>query len=233
MAVNLWMIRSYRLLVCGTTTIRDIAGNPLDGDGDGTSGDDFLRTYRVERTNIFRNGNFDCTIDNWIAVTTLPEEIEFSAEDFSDSQVSGSAQMTNLTASTIFALGQCVEVLPDFECLLRARLRIDIAVGSNLTLIQSCKYFSNLGCMGATLTSLEPAIVLGDSDGDWQLLEHPTTSPSDAVSALCSIDLLTATGEDFNVFFDAMSLSCLNLLFEDGFESGDTSAWSDTVTEHQ
>ena len=36
----------YRLLVCGSTSIRDIAGNPLDGDDDGTGGDDFVRTYR-------------------------------------------------------------------------------------------------------------------------------------------------------------------------------------------
>ncbi len=38
---------SYRLLVCGTTTIRDGAGNPLDGDGDGIGGDDFVRNFTV------------------------------------------------------------------------------------------------------------------------------------------------------------------------------------------
>ncbi len=30
----------YRLLVCGTTTIKDVTFNALDGDGDGTGGDD-------------------------------------------------------------------------------------------------------------------------------------------------------------------------------------------------
>lgn len=38
---------SYRLLVCGTTTIRDGAGHPLDGDGDGIGGDDFRRNFTV------------------------------------------------------------------------------------------------------------------------------------------------------------------------------------------
>jgi hypothetical protein len=37
----------YRLLVCGTTSIRDWAGNALDGDGNGTGGDDFRRNFTV------------------------------------------------------------------------------------------------------------------------------------------------------------------------------------------
>jgi len=39
---------SYRLLVCGTTSIQDWAGNKLDGNGDGTGGDDFVRNFSVE-----------------------------------------------------------------------------------------------------------------------------------------------------------------------------------------
>ena len=41
---------SYRLLVCGTTSVVDWAGNPLDGDGDGTGGDDFVRNFDVTVT---------------------------------------------------------------------------------------------------------------------------------------------------------------------------------------
>ncbi len=37
----------YRLLVCGTTSIKDWAGNSLDGDGNGTGGDDFARNFTV------------------------------------------------------------------------------------------------------------------------------------------------------------------------------------------
>jgi hypothetical protein len=40
-------IGRYRLLVCGTTSIFDWAGNILDGDGDGTGGDDFVRNFEV------------------------------------------------------------------------------------------------------------------------------------------------------------------------------------------
>ncbi len=38
---------SYRLLVCGTTSIHDWAGNPLDGDGNGVGGDDFERNFTI------------------------------------------------------------------------------------------------------------------------------------------------------------------------------------------
>ncbi len=38
---------SYRLLVCGTTSIVDWAGNVLDGNGNGTGGDDFVRNFSV------------------------------------------------------------------------------------------------------------------------------------------------------------------------------------------
>ncbi len=37
----------YRLLVCGTTSIVDWAGNVLDGDGNGTGGDDFVRNFEI------------------------------------------------------------------------------------------------------------------------------------------------------------------------------------------
>ncbi|MEM8964589.1 MAG: DUF11 domain-containing protein, partial [Acidobacteriota bacterium] len=88
----------YRLLVCGSTTIRDLVGNALDGNADGTGGDDFVRTYRVSRTNQFVNGNLDCSIDAWTAVSTDPNEITYSTEDVDNSSLSGSVQITNLTA---------------------------------------------------------------------------------------------------------------------------------------
>ncbi|MEX1310261.1 MAG: Ig-like domain-containing protein, partial [Candidatus Sulfomarinibacteraceae bacterium] len=40
-------VGTYRLLVCGTTTIVDWAGNALDGDGNGTGGDDFTRNFEI------------------------------------------------------------------------------------------------------------------------------------------------------------------------------------------
>ena len=38
---------AYRLLVCGTTSIIDWAGHVLDGNGNGTGGDDFVRNFEI------------------------------------------------------------------------------------------------------------------------------------------------------------------------------------------
>ena len=38
---------AYRLLVCGTTSIVDWAGHVLDGNGNGTGGDDFVRNFEI------------------------------------------------------------------------------------------------------------------------------------------------------------------------------------------
>ncbi len=39
---------NYRLLACGSTSIKDVIGNSLDGNGDGTGGDDFTRNFSVD-----------------------------------------------------------------------------------------------------------------------------------------------------------------------------------------
>ena len=41
----------YRLTVSGTRAIYDTAGNPLDGNGDGTGGDDYVHFFTIDRTN--------------------------------------------------------------------------------------------------------------------------------------------------------------------------------------
>ncbi len=40
----------YRLYVCGSAAIIDLVGLPLDGDGDGSGGDDFVRNFQVDTT---------------------------------------------------------------------------------------------------------------------------------------------------------------------------------------
>ena len=40
----------YRLFACGSTSLQDLFGNSLDGDGNGTGGDDFMRSFSVRDT---------------------------------------------------------------------------------------------------------------------------------------------------------------------------------------
>ncbi len=54
---------AYRLLVCGSTSVTDPAGNPLDGNGDGTGGDDFVRNFTLADTRPTAHPGDDRTID--------------------------------------------------------------------------------------------------------------------------------------------------------------------------
>ncbi len=40
-------VGKYRLRISGTTTLHDLAGLPLDGDGDGAAGGDFVKTFNI------------------------------------------------------------------------------------------------------------------------------------------------------------------------------------------
>jgi len=40
-------VENYRLIVCGSTSVHDLADNALDGNADGTGGDDFMRSFVI------------------------------------------------------------------------------------------------------------------------------------------------------------------------------------------
>ncbi len=214
----------YRLLVCGSTSIRDLAGNALDGDGNGVGGDDFARTYRVDRSNAIDNAHFDCTIDEWVTASALPEEIEYSTEDVDNSTVSGSARVTNLSGSTGFSLGQCMQI-PELEYRFSGWILIDAAPGVLLSVLRVCEFFAFASCTGSSLGTELTAAVLGDTAGSWQFLESVHTAPAGATSVLCSYDLRTSTGESFDAYLDTTSMTANSSIFSDGFESGNTASW--------
>ena len=201
----------------------------MDGNGDGAGGDDFTLTFRVDQANRFENGQFDCVLDPWILESTQPNEIQYSSEDADGSSVSGSAHLLNLTASTDFALGQCVPVFAGVGYDFKARVKLAAQPGINLTVGQQCDFFALEGCAGsATMTAVE-SIDLEDTDGEWVLLESEINVPEDVVSAMCKVSLHTPTGEDFDAYLDALSLPIPAAIFADGLETGDLSAWSSTV----
>ena len=168
----------YRLLVCGSTTIRDIAGNALDGNADGIGGDDFVRTYRVERSNQFVNGQLDCSIESWVAVSTVADEIIYSSEDVDDSSVSGSARITNLTASTDFSLAQCPPIVGGTPYDFRGSVRVDAEPGAGLFLSRVCELYSAPSCTGSPLLTTVDVTGLADTDGMWDSLASRIDTPS-------------------------------------------------------
>ncbi len=212
----------YRLKVCSTH--RDLGGNPLETDSDSA----FQRLFRVERTTMLRNGSFDCTLDEWEATSLLPEEIVHSSEDVDGSTVSGSARVVNLSGNADFALAQCVDTIGNIEQTIRQQTRVSLPSPSVLTLSRSCEFFSETACTGISLVSDFSLTFLEDTAGLWEPMQGILAAPAEADSLRCTYDIRSPSGAPFEVFIDSSNLTTTPL-FADGFESGNTAAWSGGV----
>ncbi len=226
----------YRLLVCDTIT--DAAGNALDGDGDMSPGGDFvLPFFRADPFNRFENGHFDdcpVTLDPWITLATAPNDVEAGVpgtDDSDGSPLSASARVAHALAEPASALAQCVAVEEGATYNLVARVRFNPLMGAVALFEKTCEFFAGAACTGASLGPVAIASVLEDEGGAWIFIASEVVAPEGAVTALCDF-VVEGVGEgsdSFDVFFDGLFLGNLGLIFADGFESGDVSAWSSSV----
>ncbi len=202
----------YRMLVC--ESLEDSTGNSL--------AKDFVVTFRQDVDNLFIGGHLDCDLGGWELVSTTPEEIEYSPEDVDDASVSGSVQMTNLSGIS-FTIGRCVNFI-EASFRVGASVRINGAADVRIGATTSCDFFAQADCLGAAMAQASSLDFLEETAGLWQSLIHTFGAPAAPASIFCgfSIDLLE--GGVFNAFLDNLTLR--GDLFSDGFEFGDTSAWS-------
>ena len=218
-----------RLFACDTLT--DLAGNLLDGDADTTAGGDFRRAFRSDPGNVFANGHFDCDASLWNAVAPNPAEITWTgADDADDADDSGSVHFTNLApgTDTSFRLWQCYDIPADALFDVSARVRLQAAPGDFIGFVRRCEFFSAPACTGS-LGVQTAALALQDTAGGWLTLGAQLARPAGAVAARCDFSFETPTAESFDAWLDATLFQGTGGLFADGFESGDTSAWSATV----
>jgi len=216
----------YRVMACGSTSIVDLAGNPLDGTGNGVGGDDYVLTFRADPGNAFENGHFDCDLTGWTLTSANPGEIDYSTEDADNSDYSGSVVITNLAMNTEFAVSQCGDTHPEMDLPIRGRLRFSAAPTVTVSFTRECEIFSAPSCAGTSLATSVVTVLAGDTGGSWLPFDGVLTSPVGAASARCSFRISNPTGADFTAWLDQLYLDDGNNIFSDGFESGDTSAWS-------
>ena len=220
----------YRLFACGTgaSPLRDQAGSSLDGDADLIGGDDFVRSFRADPENQLANGHFDCDLGNWFLVSTDPLEIVHAPDDADGSADSGSVAVENLTQSTAFALGQCAPVVELADYRFEALVWMS-TMPPGIGVTQGCSFFDAPLCLGGELGDFVDGLLLADTGGAWAQLAGAFTAPAGASSVLCSVDFVTACGATFEARVDQVRLLIAAGIFSDGFESGDTSAWSTVV----
>ena len=95
---------------------------------------------------------------------------------------------------------------------------------------QTCEFFDGADCTGTGLGSTATATLLEDEGGVWRMIAGEVVAAAGAVSALCDF-AVDPIGDDpnFDLYLDGLSLHSpapAIQIFGDGFESGDTSAWS-------
>lgn len=193
----------YRLLVCGS--LSDRGDNPLDGDGDGTGGDDAIVGYRVDAGNLVRNGHFDCDLAGWTAVAPTLEDWTLGT-DASGSSISRSARIDNSAAWPSVGAGQCVETGGASLMSLELRHRISPVVpdkGGEIVsgeLVETsvdvaCSFYAATSCTdalaGATGVEL-PSGRTAPTGSSWSTYGVKLAVPEGAQSVLCTV---AATGE--------------------------------------
>ena len=215
----------YRLLVCDTIT--DGAGNALDGDGDGNAGGDFvLPVFRSDPFNLLANGHFDCNADQWVLTSQTPGEIFHTVEDSQGSPLSGSLEVMQLGVNTAFSAAQCAEMTSNTLVRLTAEWLAAADPGVQLSLTADCTSFEGADCSGSLLGTSSTTLILGDSGGQWLPIALTVADQPGRQSVLCSFEVSAPGGDDFSLRIDGAVLDAGSTIFEDGFESGDTSAWS-------
>lgn len=220
---------SYRLQVCGTTTIVDLDGNALDGNGDGVGGDDFRIDFTVKTTDVLLDPNFDePSLARWAAIGPPGAVLEHSTVDAAGAQTSGSLRLANLGAAGILAVGQCVPIDSEDRHQFGARLNQLSEWPDTPESSLAIEFFDQPGCEGNLLETVEEALRVGTSDGwePYQILRRP---PMGVRSALVSFESSASVGQTFDAWWDDTFASVTDRLFEDDFESGDLGSWGSVV----
>ncbi len=221
---------SYRFLACGAGALVDLAGNPLDGDGVG--GDDFRRHFRVEVTNLLSNPNLDRDLSFWTLTSPQPDEILHHPDDADGAPTSGSAQVMNLTGpGELFALSQCVAVEGAETYAFGGRVRTVAGGAEDPIAFVEVELFAEAGCGGASLGAGLSEPVAGDTAMVWSdELRGLVDAPEGARSARVAFAVDAGSSDDFTSYFDNLFFYLDVGIFADGFESGDTGAWTSTVS---
>ena len=218
----------YRLLVCDT--VMDEAGNSLDGDDNGVAGTEFDRYFRVDTSNLFIEGNFDCDLTEWSEVATADTEITYTAFDVDSAQTSGATVIYNNLSTADFSIGQCVEIERAVEHTMDGMVWLR-DLEADVMATKTCEFFPQAGCAGMSSAIASDSEMFTAPSGTWVALSTSTLGvPAGTVSALCSLDLnLADTNAELTVLVDDLRLVPSEILFLDGFETGDTSLWDATV----
>lgn len=207
----------YRLYACGSA-IEDLSGNTLDGDGDGTGGDDFTLDFAISADDLVSNPNFDDDLAPWTSL-----DFVWSTEDADQAPTSGSAEVLLPDADRLLT-HPCIDVAGEtgIGSILSARI-FDPSLGAP-AVTHELSFFDGADCTGTSLGTASLSRLEGDISLEWLAVLGWAGVADGAVSALPTLRYTAAGASPNEVQIDRLMLT--PMIFGDGFESGDTSSWS-------
>jgi hypothetical protein len=131
-----------------------------------------------------------------------------------------------LGVNTVYSAEQCVQVSPGTETLLIGLAQATIPTDMELSLTSQCASYASTDCSGTPLGVTASTAVFDDSGGLWEPVASTVPEEPGRMSALCGFTVRVPGGDDFTLRLDKLFFGAGTLIFKDGFESGNTSAWS-------
>ena len=157
----------------------------------------------------------------------MPGGLLWSSNDLSSAPTSGAAEIVTASGTgAVWALSQCFSISAS-PVEASGWTEIESSVGGAPVIGARLDFFDGAGCSGAVVGATLSPPVAGDTGGFRTYLRLTRSSPpAAALSVLVSLEVEGGTAATFTVRFDDLFYGSTPSLFSDGFESGDTSAWS-------
>lgn len=208
-----------RLLACAER-ITDAVGLTLDGDGSGAAGGDFLLELRIATSGWIENPNFDDGLAPW----TSPDFV-WAPEDRDTAPTSGSADVL-LPDEDRSLIHPCLalEEATGFEGSLAAEI-VDPSAGTPSVGL-ALAFYASTDCSDTAITVEVAAAVAGDTGGLWADSRGLLGVPEGAGSVRPEVWLVPGGSSPAAVRVDRVEVVGLDLVFANGFESGDASSWT-------
>jgi hypothetical protein len=202
----------YALVVCD---VEDVPGNPMAAP--------WVRPFTVSAENLLHNPSFDYA-GEWDTMSPNAQDIRFLSQDAS-SETSGMVVVDPVAgADELFELTQCLDVVEGTPYALGGLALVDSPLATAPTLTAVVRFYANVGCLRLVETT-EAVLAVGTTHWHWTpRLLLGARAPEGALSARVGFVVTGGAADHFSVYLDEAAFF-VDVLFVDGFETGDPGWW--------
>jgi hypothetical protein len=221
---------SYALFACASEGLADLSGNLLDGDGNGTGGDDFAVAFSVVGTSLLANPNLDDDVSGWVFDGPATTGLAHSTEDADDAPSSGSLHLSgSAAADDVLSVTQCIALTVPGSHRVGGRVRVASSTPGAPVASVALTLYSDTACTAGNELNLGSSAATAGDTGGWTDLDEVTVWSGTALSAAVVYTVTTDQPVDVDVNLDRLGLWLEDSpLSADGFEAGGTQNWTGT-----